>query len=167
MTSITVVRSADPADVPALLAIHNDAIERTTAIWDETPVDLADRAAWLTERRAGGFPVLVAEVDGVVAGYGTYGPWRAKTGYRHTVETSVYVLPASQGRGLASLLVDATVAHARTAGLHRMMAMIESGNALSIDLHARRGFEVVGRMDQVGRKFGRWLDLTVMQLRLT
>lgn len=159
-------RPATDADVAALLAIHNDAVTGSLAIWDETPEDLAQRGAWLRARQDAGFPVLVVEVDGEVCGYGTYGPWRPKSGYRTTVETSVYVLPPFQGQGLASALVDATIAHARDAGLHRMMAMIESGNQLSIALHGRRGFRVVGQMDQVGRKFGRWLDLTVMQLDL-
>jgi phosphinothricin acetyltransferase len=161
-----IIRDAASHDVEALTAIHNDAVEHTTAIWDESPVSVAERSAWLAERQGAGFPVLVAEVDGAVGGYATYGAWRPKTGYRHTVEGSVYVLPTHRGLGLASALVDASVRHARAAGFHRMVAMIESGNSVSADLHARRGFEVVGRMDQVGRKFDRWLDLTVMQLRL-
>lgn len=161
-----IVRHATPLDAEALTAIHNDAIVNTTAIWDESPVDVDERIQWLAERQAAGFPVLVADVDGAVGGYSTYGPWRPKSAYRHTVEASVYVLPSCRGLGLASTLVDGSVQHARACGLHRMVAMIESGNQLSIDLHARRGFQIVGQLDQVGRKFDRWLDLTVMQLRL-
>jgi L-amino acid N-acyltransferase YncA len=160
------VREATEQDLPALLAIHNEAVRTTTAIWDEDEVDLEDRRAWLLDRQAAGFPVLVAEVDGIVAGYSSYGPWRPKSGYRHTVENSLYVLASHHGRGLASTLFDALLAHARAAGFHRMIAMIESSNEISIALHRRRGFRVVGRMDQVGTKFGRWLDLTVMQLDL-
>lgn len=162
-----IIRDATELDVPTLTAIHNDAIVTTTAIWDETPVEVHERAAWLAERQGAGFPVLVAEIDGAVGGYTTYGQWRPKSGYRLTVEESVYVLPSHRGLGLASSLVDASISHAREHGFHQMMAMIESGNELSIALHARRGFEVVGQMDQVGRKFDRWLDLTVMQLRLS
>jgi L-amino acid N-acyltransferase YncA len=161
------VREATEADLPGLLAIHNEAVRTTTAIWDESEVDLDDRRAWLLERQAAGFPVLVAEVDGVVAGYSSYGPWRPKSGYRHTVENSLYVLASHHGHGLASVLFDRLIAHARDAGFHRMMAMIESSNTVSVDLHRRRGFRVVGQMDQVGTKFGHWLDLTVMQLDLT
>ncbi|MET0953966.1 MAG: N-acetyltransferase family protein [Aeromicrobium sp.] len=161
------VREATEADLPGLLAIHNEAVRTTTAIWDESEVDLDDRRAWLLERQAAGFPVLVAEVDGVVAGYSSYGPWRPKSGYRHTVENSLYVLAAHHGHGLASALFDRLIAHARDAGFHRMMAMIESSNTVSIGLHRRRDFRVVGQMDQVGTKFGQWLDLTVMQLDLT
>jgi L-amino acid N-acyltransferase YncA len=161
-----IVRDATPFDAVGLLAIHNEAVRTTTAIWDETEVGLPDRAAWLAERLAAGFPVLVAEVDGVVAGYASYGPWRAKSGYRHTVENSLYVLASHHGQGLASALFDELIVRARTAGLHRMVAMIESANTVSIDLHARRGFVVVGQMSEVGSKFGRWLDLTIMQLDL-
>lgn len=160
------IRDATPADAAGLLTIHNEAVRETSAIWDETEVDLADRAAWLGDRLAAGLPVLVAEVDGVVAGYASYGPWRPKSGYRHTVENSLYVLASHHGRGLASALFDALLVRARHDGLHRMVAMIESSNTISIDLHARRGFRVVGQMPQVGQKFGHWLDLTIMQLDL-
>lgn len=160
------IRDATMADAPGLLAIHNEAVRTTAAIWDEDEVDLADRAGWLGDRLAAGFPVLVAEVDGVVAGYASYGPWRPKSGYRHTVENSLYVLASHHGQGLASALFDELLTRARAASLHRMIAMIESGNQVSIDLHDRRGFRVVGQLPQVGTKFGRWLDLTIMQLDL-
>jgi L-amino acid N-acyltransferase YncA len=158
------IRDATPDDVGGLLAIHNEAVLTTTAIWDENEVDHADRAAWLDQLLQAGFPVLVAEVDGVVAGYASYGPWRPKTGYRHTVEDSLYVLASHHGHGLGSALLDELLVRARAAGLHRMIAMIESSNTLSAELHARRGFRVVGRLPQVGTKFDRWLDLTIMQL---
>ncbi|AWB91012.1 GNAT family N-acetyltransferase [Aeromicrobium chenweiae] len=161
------IRDAVEADLPALLAIHNEAVRTTTAIWDEHEVDLDERRAWFLERQRGGFPVLVTERGGVVAGYASYGPWRPKSGYRLTVENSVYVLAAHHGHGLASTLLDELIVRARSAGLHRMMAMIESSNTISIGLHERRGFRVVGQMDEVGTKFGRWLDLTVMQLPLS
>ena len=160
------IRDAVPSDAADLLAIHNEAVRDTTAIWDETEVDLAERSAWLEARLAAGFPVLVAEVDGAVVGYSSYGPWRPKSGYRHTIEDSLYVRSSHQGQGLASGLFDALIARAREARLHRMVAMIESTNTLSIELHARRGFRDVGQLTQVGQKFGRWLDLTIMQLDL-
>ena len=160
------IRDATPDDAAGLLAIHNEAVLTTTAIWDENEVDLADRAAWLEQRLRAGLPVLVAEIDGVVAGYASYGPWRPKTGYRHTVENSLYVLASHHGQGLGSALLDELLGRARGAGLHRMIAMIESANTVSAELHARRGFRVVGQLPQVGTKFGRWLDLTIMQLDL-
>jgi phosphinothricin acetyltransferase len=159
------IRPATAADVPALLRIHNEAVAGSTAIWDETPVDLADRQAWFAERSAAGFPVLVAEDADGVGGYATYGPWRPKSGYRHTVENSVYVHPDHQGRGMATVLLDTLLEQARTsADVHRVVAMIEASNTLSIGLHERRGFCEVGRMSEVGTKFGRWLDLAILQL---
>ena len=157
---------ASEADLPGILAIYNDAVLNTTAIWNETLVDLANRRAWLTERQAQGFPVLVAQQDGEVLGYATYGPWRPHDGYKYSVEHSVYVRRDQRGQGLGLHLLQALIERARAANLHVMIAAIESENAASIRLHKRLGFVVSGQMPQVGRKFERWLDLTFMQLIL-
>ncbi|WP_028630710.1 GNAT family N-acetyltransferase [Metapseudomonas resinovorans] len=162
-----VIRDAVEADLPGILAIYNDAVEHTTAIWNETLVDLANRRAWLAERTAAGFPVLVAvnQADDVL-GYASYGTWRTIEGFRHTVEHSVYVRGDQRGQGLGPELMQALIERARKAGLHVMVAAIESENAASIRLHERLGFVTTGQMPQVGRKFERWLDLTFMQLIL-
>lgn len=161
------IRDASEADLPGILAIYNDAVQHTTAIWNETLVDLANRRAWLTERTGTGFPVLVmVDSAGAVLGYASYGPWRPHDGYRHTVEHSVYVRSDQRGQGLGVLLMQALIERARSAGLHVMVGAIESENAASIRLHQRLGFVTTGQMPQVGRKFGRWLDLTFMQLIL-
>lgn len=161
------IRDASEADLPGILAIYNDAVQHTTAIWNETLVDLANRRAWLTERTGTGFPVLVmVDSAGAVLGYTSYGPWRPHDGYRHTVEHSVYVRSDQRGQGLGVLLMQALIERARSAGLHVMVGAIESENAASIRLHQRLGFVTTGQMPQVGRKFGRWLDLTFMQLIL-
>lgn len=158
---------AGEADLPGILAIYNDAVQHTTAIWNETLVDLANRRAWLTERTAAGFPVLVAhDAAGEVVGYASYGTWRTIEGFRHTVEHSVYVRADQRGQGLGPALMQALIERARAANLHVMVAAIESENAASIRLHQRLGFVTSGQMPQVGRKFGRWLDLTFMQLIL-
>ncbi|MBT8765505.1 GNAT family N-acetyltransferase [Metapseudomonas boanensis] len=162
-----VIRNAQEQDLEGVLAIYNDAVQNTTAIWNETLVDLANRRAWLAERTAAGFPVLVAVDDsGAVLGYASYGTWRSIEGFRHTVEHSVYVRNDQRGQGLGPALMQALIEHARAASLHVMVAAIESGNATSIRLHERLGFITTGQMPQVGRKFGRWLDLTFMQLIL-
>ncbi|MDH4583838.1 N-acetyltransferase [Pseudomonas sp. BN415] len=162
-----VIRDAVEADLPGILAIYNDAVENTTAIWNETLVDLANRRAWLAERAAAGFPVLVAvNQAGDVLGYASYGTWRTIEGFRHTVEHSVYVRSDQRGQGLGPALMQALIERARKAGLHVMVAAIESENAASIRLHERLGFATTGQMPQVGRKFERWLDLTFMQLIL-
>lgn len=161
------IRDASEADLPGILSIYNDAVQHTTAIWNETLVDLANRRAWLTERTAAGFPVLVmVDSAGAVLGYASYGPWRPHDGYRHTVEHSVYVRTDQRGQGLGVLLMQALIERARAAGLHVMVGAIEAQNSASIGLHQRLGFTITGQMAHVGRKFDRWLDLTLMQLIL-
>ncbi|MBA1190539.1 N-acetyltransferase [Pseudomonas entomophila] len=157
------LRDALPDDLPDLLAIYNDAVLNTTAIWNETPVDLANRQAWFELRAAQGYPILVAVDDSGVLGYTSYGDWRPFEGFRYTVEHSVYVRGDQRGKGLGPVLMEALIERARVGGKHVMVAAIESGNAASIRLHERLGFVVTGQMVQVGVKFGRWLDLTFMQ----
>ena len=161
------INEATESDLPEILEIYNDAVLNTTAIWNETPVSLDNRRAWLLERKAAGFPVLVARgpLDQLL-GYATYGTWRSIEGFRHTVEHSVYVRSDKRGLGIGPQLLEALIARARDAGLHVMVAAVESENRASIRLHKRLGFEVTGQMPQVGRKFDRWLDLTFMQLIL-
>jgi len=161
------VRDCEPRDLDVVHALHVDAVLHTTAIWQDEPWPRSWFDGWLAERRAAGLPVFVAEVDGQVAGYVSYGPFRPHPGYRHTVEHSVYVAPAFRGRGIASTLMRALVAHARRQDLHVMMAGICSTNTGSIALHERLGFEVVAVLPEVGRKFDRWLDLTLMRLPLS
>ena len=160
-------RDAVPTDLPGIRDIYNDAVLNTTAIWNEQPVDLANRQAWFDGRQAQGYPIIVAvDEAGEVAGYASFGDWRAFEGFRHTVEHSVYIRADQRGHGLGPKLMEALVERARQCGKHVMVAAIESGNAASIRLHERLGFRVTGEMPQVGVKFGRWLDLTFMQLVL-
>lgn len=165
MTNL-IIRDAVEADLVAIRDIYNHAVEHTTAIWNDVLIDVDNRRAWLELRRAKGFPVLVAEVDGRVAGYASYGDWRAFDGYRHTVEHSVYVDKDSRGAGLGKALMLALIDHARASGKHVMIAAIEAGNTASIALHERLGFRLVGIHREVGQKFGRWLDLAAMELML-
>ncbi|QBJ97617.1 N-acetyltransferase family protein [Rhodococcus sp. ABRD24] len=160
------VRDARREDLPGILEIHNDAILNSTAIWVETPVDLDERRCWLEDRRRGGFPVLVADVGGRVAGYASYGAWRPKSGYRYTVENSVYVHPDHHRQGVATALMTELIERARSGDVHVIVASIESSNTTSIALHERFGFRTVAQMSEVGMKFGRWLDMTYMQLTL-
>ncbi|GAA3529985.1 N-acetyltransferase [Aeromicrobium flavum] len=158
------IRAATPADLPAILDIHNEAIENTTAIWDETPVELADRVRWYERLVTSGHPVLVAETGGQVAGYASYGPFRPRSSYRHTVEDSVYVHRDHRRRGIARELLVSLLGEACDApDVHVVLALIESGNTVSIELHEDLGFEQVGHLAEVGRKFDRWLDLTILR----
>jgi L-amino acid N-acyltransferase YncA len=160
------IRDAHEDDLPAILAIHNDAVLTTTAIWNSTPVDLEDRRAWLAARRRAGYPVLVADQAGEVAGYASFGDWRAWEGYRFTVENSIYIRADRRGHGIGSALLAPLVAAAGRLGKHVMVAGIEAGNAASIRLHHRHGFVQVGHFREVGEKFGRWLDLVFLQRTL-
>ncbi|HAC58419.1 N-acetyltransferase family protein [Parvibaculum sp.] len=157
------VRRAQESDLPGLLAIYNDAVANTTSIWNETLSDLEGRRKWLEERETQGFPVLVAEDTGGIAGYATFGPFRPHEGYRQTVENSVYVRGDRRRQGIAGLLMTQLIADAEQLGCHVMVAGIEASNLASIRLHERCGFHEVARMPEVGRKFGRWLDLVLMQ----
>lgn len=161
-----ILRDAVHADLGALLEIHNAAIRTSTAIWTDDEVPRGEREEWFGAQAAAGNPILVADDDGTVAGYATYAQWRAKVGYRHTVEDSVYVAEEYQGRGLGRALLVELVARARAAGHHVMLADIEAGNAASVRLHESLGFAPVGRLPEVGTKFGRWLDLAILALPL-
>ncbi len=163
-----IIRDALETDLPALRDIFNDAVLNTTAIWMDNVVDLANRQAWFAARAQQGYPILVAEnAAGEVVGYASFGDWRPFDGFCNTVEHSVYVRADQRGNGLGPLLMAALIERAKGCDKHVMVAAIESGNGASIRLHERLGFTTTGQMPQVGRKFGRWLDLTFMQLILT
>ena len=159
------IRSATDDDLPAILAIYNDAVLNSTAIWNETPADLADRQAWFAERRRRRFPVLVAD-DGGILGYGSFGDFRPFEGYRVTVEHSVYVLDEAQGRGIGKALLAALIEEARHLGKRVMVGAIDATNASSLALHETMGFSETGRMPGVGEKFGKRLDLVLVQKML-
>jgi L-amino acid N-acyltransferase len=160
------IRDATEKDLPAIRDIYNDAVRNTTAIWNEQPVDLANRQAWFNARQAQGYPILVAVENDEVTGYSSFGDWRPFEGFRYSVEHSVYVRNDQRGKGLGPRLMQVLIERARSAGKYVMVAAIESGNQASIRLHERLGFVTTGQMPQVGIKFGRWLDLTFMQLAL-
>ncbi|WP_419759823.1 N-acetyltransferase family protein [Acidisoma sp.] len=160
------IRNATEADLPAILAITNDAILNTTSSWNVHPTTLEARRQWLAERQAAGLPVLVGVIGGDVAGFGSYGSFRAWDGYRLTVEHSIYVDAAFRRRGVGRLLLAGLIEHATEAGMHVMMGVISADNEISIALHEQFGFTVAGRLAEVGRKFDRWLDLVLMQKML-
>ncbi|OCX61646.1 GNAT family N-acetyltransferase [Thioclava sp. SK-1] len=160
------IRDAQLSDIPAVTQIYNDTVRTTTAIWNKIIVDEDNRAAWLLERQSAGFPVLVTEHEGRVLGYATYGAYRPHDGYHLTVEHSVYVHPDARGQGLGTPMMSELITRAKAHGKHVMVAAISADNPGSIRLHERLGFVETGRMPQVGMKFGRWLDLVLLQLML-
>lgn len=161
------LRAAQAADAAGIAAIYNDAVRHSTAIWNDAVVDAENRLAWLAARGEGGFPVLVlADAEGAVLAYGSFGPWRNFDGYRHTVEHSVYVRQDCRGMGLGRRMLAALIDAARAQGRHVMVAAIDASNEASIALHRQLGFEDAGVVRQAGFKFGRWLDLQCMSLLL-
>ena len=151
------------ADVPGMLAIYNDVIAHSTAVYSNTAVTLENRLEWWSSRVARGFPVLIARDASGVTGFATFGEFRAWPGYRYTVEHSVHVRSDRRGQGIGSELVRALFPRAAAMGKHVMIAGIDAANAASIRFHAALGFEQVALLREVGRKFDRWLDLVLMQ----
>lgn len=165
MNSTTVIiRSMTEADLPEVLDIYNDVILTTTAVYSEQPHTLAMRTTWFNERKAAGFPVIVAEHEGKIAGFGTYGHFRAWPCYRFTVEHSVYVHKESRGLGISKLLLREIISLAKNAGMHALIAGIDSENNASLHLHHSFGFTQVAHFKEVGFKFDRWLDLIFLEL---
>jgi len=161
-----ILRDAQPGDLAAIAAILNREILSGTASWTETPKTSDDMTGWYAARSAGGFPVLVAEEGGEVLGYASYGPFRAGEGYRETVEHSVYVARNARGRGIARLLMERLIAHAKAAGMHRMVGGVSADQRASLELHRKLGFAEQGRLTGVGTKRGKRLDLALMVLAL-
>ncbi len=163
MTPTIHIRPATEADLPAMLEIYNDIILHTAAVWHYDPHTPEMRQEWFRQRQEQGFPVLVAEEQGRVLGFSTYGPFRPWPGYHKTVENSVYVAAAARGRGLGRALLEPLIRIARDQQLHAMVAGIDGENEASIALHRSLGFVEVARFKEVGWKFGRWLDLVFME----
>jgi L-amino acid N-acyltransferase len=149
---------------PAILDILNHAIVTSTALYDYQPRTLANMATWFATKRAGDFPVIGAfSPDDELMGFASYGAFRAFPAYKYTVEHSVYVHHAHRGKGLGKLLMNVVIDAAQQQGKHVMVGAIDAANEVSLKLHTELGFERVGTMPQVGFKFGRWLDLALVQ----
>jgi phosphinothricin acetyltransferase len=164
--STVVTRLARLDDAEALRQIYNVEVQTTTVTFDILPRSLEEQREWLAAR-SGAHAVVVAEDGDEVIGFASLSPWRSRPAYATSVEDSVYVHRDHQGRGVGRLLLTELLAVARAHGFHAVFARIVGGHASSIRLHESVGFEVVGTEREVGRKFGRWLDVTVMELLLT
>ena len=151
----------------AILAIFNDAILHSTALYDYQPRTMHNMVAWFEAKRNGGFPVIgLEDGQGQLLAFGSYGTFRAFPAYKYSVEHSVYVHPEHRGQGLGRIILRELIAAARHDERHALIGAIDASNAGSIALHERMGFQHVGTLPQVGFKFGRWLDLAFYQLLL-
>jgi phosphinothricin acetyltransferase len=160
------IRRADEADLAAILDIYNDVILNTTAVYSEQPHTLQMRRDWYDDRLKNNFPVFVADADGQVAGFSSFGYFRTWPCYRYTVEVSVYVESTYRGKGISKMLIAALISRAQEMNMHAMIAGISADNEISIKLHQSFGFREVAHFKQVGYKFGRWLDLKFLELLL-
>jgi len=157
------VRLATHEDDEAIRAIYNVEVETSTVTFDLVPRSADDQRRWLGNR-SGAHAVVVAEDDdGTIVGFGSLSPYKERPAYSTSVEDSVYVHRDHQGRGIGKLVLTELVAVATTHGFHAMFARIVGGHQSSIGLHKSLGFELVGTEREVGRKFGKWLDVSIMQ----
>jgi L-amino acid N-acyltransferase YncA len=158
------IRPARQCDLPDILATYNEIIASSTAVYSLEPSSLAERAAWFAARTGAGYPVIVAEVERRVAGFASFAEFRgAWAGFRYSVEHSVHVRSGLRGLGIGTRLTAALFPLAAEMGKHVMIGGIDADNEVSIRMHARLGFERVAHLHEIGRKFGRWLDLVLMQ----
>jgi phosphinothricin acetyltransferase len=160
------IRDATAADSSSMLAIYNEIVSTSTAIFSDAPRSEEQQHYWLEDRTSHDLPVLVACDEHGVVGFTSYGPFRAWPGYRHTVENSVYVAAHARKGGIGTLLLGKLIERAIDAELHTMIAGIDGDNLGSMRLHEKLGFTRVAQLAQVGRKFDRWLDLTFYQRML-
>jgi phosphinothricin acetyltransferase len=161
------LRPATHTDIAAITAIYRPAVLTGTASFELEPPGEDEMLRRFRAIADAGYPYFVAELDGRIAGYAYASAYRARPGYRFSVENSVYVAPDAQGKGIGRALLDRLIATCRDDGFRLMVAVIgDSANFASISLHRRAGFRYCGTIHSVGYKFGRWLDSVIMELRL-
>ena len=157
------IRDASESDVPGILAIYNDVIATSTAVYRDDPASLDDRLQWFGARASQSYPVLVAVDDSGILGFASYGDFRAWPGYRFSVEHTVHIRTDQRGRGVGTLLMRALIQRAIEQGKHVMIGGVDADNEASLRFHDRLGFVRAAHLHQVGFKFGRWLDLVFVQ----
>jgi phosphinothricin acetyltransferase len=161
------IRPTAAADLPAITGIYEQAVRYGTATFELIPPDLAEMTRRFGMLVDGGFPYLVAALEGRVVGYAYAGAYRPRPAYRFTVENSVYLDPSIHRRGIGLQLLQRLITESEARGYRQMIAVIgDSANAGSVGVHMRCGFQMIGTHPNVGFKFGRWLDTVMMQLAL-
>jgi L-amino acid N-acyltransferase YncA len=166
-TSAVPTRPATSADIPAITRIYAHAVKHGTASFELEPPDEAEMARRMQSLLDGGYPYIVAEIEGALAGYAYAGPYRPRLAYRFSVEDSIYIDPNAQRRGVGRVLLQNLIEECERRGFRQMIAVIgDSAQAPSIELHRALGFRMIGAVENVGYKFGRWLDSVNMQRAL-
>ena len=162
MSSVLIV-AATKNDVPQILDIVNHYIENDTCIYDLEPRALEKQMEWFENQTSNNYPVLAAKIDNQLIGFASYSQFRPKVGYKFCMEHSVYVAHNQKGNGAGKMLLQALINIAEEQKIHTLIGGIDANNQNSIEFHKQFGFEIVGRMNEVGYKFDRWLDLVWMQ----
>ncbi len=157
-----VIRDASLDDLDAINAIYNECVLNTTATFHERPVARDERLAWWRELE-GRFPVLVAESEGKLIGWANIGEYSDRCAYRFTLASSVYLSPEARGCGLGLAIMTELLARVPTGEYHSVLAIASAESEASLRLHERLGFREVGRLKEVGFKFGRWIDVVITQ----
>ncbi|MBX9827990.1 MAG: GNAT family N-acetyltransferase [Xanthobacteraceae bacterium] len=166
MTEIA-IRPATPADIPTITRIYAHAVKHGTASFELDSPDETEMTRRMKVLLDGGFPYIAADIGGALAGYAYAGPYRTRPAYRFTVEDSIYVAPNTHRRGVGRVLLTRLLEEAERRGFRQMIAVIgDSANAPSVEVHRALGFRMVGSFENVGFKFGRWLDSVLMQREL-
>jgi L-amino acid N-acyltransferase len=157
------IRQATESDQQAILEIYNDAVATTTATFDTEPRSLEKQMAWFRNHKKN-HPILVAEKDNRVIGWASLSPWSDRCAYDTTVEVSVYVHKDFRAQGIGSKLLEWVTLEGKKVGNHTVLSRISQGNESSIHIHEKFGYRHVGVMKEVGYKFGKFLDVNMMQL---
>lgn len=161
------IRTATDADIPAVSAIYNDAVLKTTATYDYETEPLERRQAWFREHQELRLPVFVAvSAEHGVVGWSSLSPYHRRPGFRFTVENSIYIAEPHRGQGIGKQLMAPLITAGESLGLHSIIAAIDASNEASLWLHRQFRFTEVGRFPQVGFKFNRWLDVAYLLRRL-
>ena len=160
------IRCAKKEDLNAILAIYNDAIITTTAVYTYEPQTIDERIAWFETKQRNHEPIFVFEENGSVLGFATFGSFRPWPAYQYTIEHSIYVDASARGKGIASQLLQHLIVEAKAKGYRTLVAGIDASNEASIKLHQKFNFKHAGTLTNVGYKFDYWLDLAFYELDL-
>ena len=159
-----IIRPYELKDTQAILDIINYNIINSTALYDYNIRTFEQQKSILDDKLSKGFPVIIAEIDSEVVGFGLYSEFRFREAYKFTVEHSVYVNHNFHGKGIGKILIQELIRLAKAQKLHTMIAVIDEENQSSIEFHEKFGFKIVGVIKESGFKFDRWLHSVFMQL---
>ena len=160
------IRDATLKDIPSILEIINIEIENSTSVYDYKKRSLENMIDWFKKKELDNLPIVVAEKGNKILGYGTYGIFRPWDGYKFSIEHSIYLYKDFRNFGIGGRIMNELIQQAKKQGFHTMIAGVDAKNFASINFHRKFGFKEVGKFDQIGYKFGKWLDLIFMQLFL-